>query len=360
MPTVATNGRAAILNNSNGANVIYTAGNAGNGANPQPPGILLGAGAQIITASTKPEIAHRSQECPRRSPASTSAAQLGLAADKTGKDDNFRGMTVFNNVLYYTKGSGGNGVDTVLLCGHDWKRLPQDRRGTSRLRRDSAHSAARLQPHRLGDSRKESGRTTQQYVHPGGFQYQCFAKTTTNVFPFGIWFADANTLYVADEGDGTFAAADVDTVHNIYTHPSQQTTAGLQKRAFNSTKQQWVLAYTLQSGLQLGVPYTVPGYPAHGVLNPATSLPWAPAADGLRNITGRVEWDGKVTIWGITSTVSGNGDQGADPNRLVAITDVLANTDASIAAKEEFHTLRTARYAEVLRGVSFHPKWRPR
>ena len=28
------------------------------------------------------------------------------------------------------------------------------------------------------------------------------AKTTTNVFPFGVWFANADTLYVADEGDG--------------------------------------------------------------------------------------------------------------------------------------------------------------
>jgi len=27
-------------------------------------------------------------------------------------------------------------------------------------------------------------------------------KTKTS-FPFGLWFANANTLYVADEGDGT-------------------------------------------------------------------------------------------------------------------------------------------------------------
>ena len=40
------NGRAAILNNSNGADFFYTAGNAGNGSNPQPDGIILGAGAQ--------------------------------------------------------------------------------------------------------------------------------------------------------------------------------------------------------------------------------------------------------------------------------------------------------------------------
>jgi hypothetical protein len=44
------NGRAAILNNTNGANVIYTVGNAGNGGNPQPNGIIIGAGLQIMTA----------------------------------------------------------------------------------------------------------------------------------------------------------------------------------------------------------------------------------------------------------------------------------------------------------------------
>ncbi len=81
-------------------------------------------------------------------------------------------------------------------------------------------------------------------------------------------------------------------------------------------------------------------------------MPWAPATDGLRNITGRVNRDGTATIWGITSTVSGNGDQGADPNRLVAITDRLAATTATGAS---FVTLRTARYGEVLRGISFTP-----
>ena len=66
------------------------------------------------------------------------------------------------------------------------------------------------------------------------------------------------------------------------------------------------------------MPYTVAGYPTGKI---QTGLPWAPATDGLRNITGHVNCDGTVTIWAITSTVSGNGDQGADPNRLVTITD---------------------------------------
>jgi hypothetical protein len=97
--------------------------------------------------------------------------------------------------------------------------------------------------------------------------------------------------------------------------------------------------------------YTVPGYPTGD--NAATGLPWAPAADGLRNITGRGNPNGTVTIWAITSTVSGNGDQGADPNQLVTITDNLAAT--TLPASEQFEVLRTAGYREVLRGVSFTP-----
>jgi hypothetical protein len=53
------NGRAAILNNSDGANVLYTAGNAGNGSNPQPNGIILGAGAQIMDPQVKALVAQK-------------------------------------------------------------------------------------------------------------------------------------------------------------------------------------------------------------------------------------------------------------------------------------------------------------
>ena len=105
------------------------------------------------------------------------------------------------------------------------------------------------------------------------------------------------------------------------------------------------------NGLHLGTPYTVRGYPTGD--DAATGLPWAPATDGLRNITGRVNPNGTVTIWAITSTVSGGGDQGADPNKLVAITDSLAAT--SLPASESFATLRSAGYGETLRGVSFTP-----
>jgi hypothetical protein len=73
----------------------------------------------------------------------------------------------------------------------------------------------------------------------------------------------------------------------------------------------------------------------------------------LRNITGVVSADGKTaTIYAITSTISGSGDQGADPNKLVAITDTLSATSS---AGESFVTVKTAGAGEVLRGVSFAP-----
>jgi hypothetical protein len=76
-------------------------------------------------------------------------------------------------------------------------------------------------------------------------------------------------------------------------------------------------------------------------------------SNGLRNLTGRVNADGTVTIWAITSTVSGGGDQGADPNKLVAVTDSLAARTPPAA--ESFRTVRAAGYGEMLRGVSFTP-----
>ena len=173
------------------------------------------------------------------------------------------------------------------------------------------------------------------------------ALNSTTSFPFGIWFADTDTLYVADEGNGTNT---FDPTTGTYTAAAAQTTAGLQKWMFDGTT--WALAYTLTAGLNLGVPYTVSGYPTGN--NSATNLPWSPATDGLRNITGRNNRDGTATIWAITSTVSGNGDQGADPNKLVMITDTLANT--TLPNTGGFSTVRTARFDETLRGVSFTPR----
>jgi hypothetical protein len=160
------------------------------------------------------------------------------------------------------------------------------------------------------------------------------ARNADATNPFGIWFANSKTLYVADEGDGTMANA------------ANSKFAGLQK--WSMVDGVWQLDYVLQNGLNLGQPYSVPNYPAS--LNPAT--------DGLRNITGRNNGDGTVTIWAVTSTVSSNGDQGADPNKLVTVTDRL-NAVSRPASNSKgwghFTTLRTAQAGEVLRGIAFAP-----
>jgi hypothetical protein len=331
------NGRAAITAQVNGKDLIYTAGNAGNGSNPQPDGIVLGAGAQILTPSRQPEAV---QQPGQPTPVgSFSVSQLGDKPDKVGKDDNFRGLTIFDNVLYYTKGSGSNGVNTVYFLDTTGKACPD---GVG-LPQPGAPLPASPLP--FDASALQSQGLPSNMCVLAGFPTELKSDTS---FPFGLWFANSHTLYVAGEGDGdnTF-----DTTTGQYSTAAGQTTAGLQKWVFDSTSQTWQLAYTLQSGLNLGQPYTVPGYPTGD--NPATGLPWSPATDGLRNITGRVNPNGTVTIYAITSTVSGDGDQGADPNKLVAITDPLSAATAPTG--ESFQTVRTARFAEVLRGVSFTP-----
>src|SRR4029077_11782843 len=54
--------------------------------------------------------------------------------------------------------------------------------------------------------------------------------TDSSPFPFGIWFANPRTLYVADEGagDSTFDASS-----GTYTAAGASTTAGLQKWVLN-------------------------------------------------------------------------------------------------------------------------------
>jgi hypothetical protein len=333
------NGRAVILNNTEGEPFFYTAGNAGNGANPQPDGIVLGAGAQFIDLSGK----HEAQQDPGTPTpvASFSVTQLGNKADKVGKDDNFRGMTIFNDVLYYTKGSGSNGVNTVYFVDTTGKACPNG------VGLPAANAQLPTMPLTYDPAALQTTGLPSNMCILAGFPTAPAKNANPVAFPFALWFANATTLYVADEGDGF---ADDST---LYTHAAAQTTAGLQKWIFNKTTNTWNLAYTLTNGLQLGVPYTVHGYPAGN--NSATSLPWSPATDGLRNMEGRVNRDGTATIWAITSTVSGGGDTGADPNRLFAINDRLSNTNATVAAKERFSIVRQAGFAEVLRGVAFAP-----
>jgi hypothetical protein len=288
------NGRAAILA-SNG--LYYAVGNAGNGNGS--PEVTAAAGVQIVIPG---------QNATEATPGtiqvgSYNITQNGYAPDKSAKDNNFRGETIFNNTLYITKGSGSNGINTVYQVG-DAGSLPT---------LDKAANAPIT-------------------ILPGFPTNLANGPANTVYHPFGIWFANATTLYVADEGDG------------VADDAATSTTAGLQKWSLvNGT---WHEDYVLQNGLNLGQQYSVPGLPA--VYNPAT--------DGLRNLTGRVNGDGTVTLYAVTSTVSGSGDQGADPNQIVAITDKLSYTTAAQATSEKFHVIRGSVYGQVLRGVSFSPK----
>ncbi len=108
------NGRAAILNDRHGGKVFYTAGNAGNGSKTQPVGVIVGTGAQIMTEADAP-LAQQPDPAQPTPVGSFNVTELGLPIDKVGKDTNFRGLTVFDNVIYTTKGSGGNGVNTLYF-----------------------------------------------------------------------------------------------------------------------------------------------------------------------------------------------------------------------------------------------------
>jgi hypothetical protein len=238
--------------------------------------------------------------------------RLEVGSDKPGKDTNFRGLTIFNNTVYVSKGSGSNGINTVYQVGTA---------GTLPTGSATALAAAPIT------------------VLPG---FPDTAASTTTAFPFGLWFANPTTLYVCDEGDGTLVTPAVNG--NIADTQSQQT-AGLQKWVL--IKGTWTREYILQNGLNIGVPYSVARYPSS--LNPATG--------GCRNIIGQNNDDGTVTIFAITSTVSANGDTGADPNKLVKVTDRISDTTLPTGHDSlgRFTTVRSAQAGEVFRGIALAP-----
>ncbi len=278
-------------------NLLYSVGNTG-GTDPAT------TGAQIITPGVN---------ATANSPGTTSAGsynitQNGYAADKPAKDNNFRGVTIAaNNTLLVAKGSGGNGINTVYQVG-----------ATGTLPTGTGNTISILP----------------------GFP-TALAKNAGALHPFGLFSASPSVLYVADEGN---------QVAGDLTNPdTSNPNAGLQKWINSNANGTgtWSLAYTMRLGLGLGVAYTVAG----DANNPAT--------DGLRNLAGHVNPDGTVSLFAITSTVSSATEPGADPDRLVAITDGLAFTTATQAAGESFGTVETAQYGDVLRGVAFAPSTVP-
>jgi hypothetical protein len=303
-PTInygGNNGRAALLG-SNG--LYYSVGNANNGAastfgsNGTNPDVTETTGLEVVN----PINGHTAQV---PIPAGNSAEvdpllQFALgkkgALDKAGKDDNYRGITEYGGTLYFTKGSGSNGIDTVYQVSP----LP------------TLASAA-----------------SQQITIVPGFPQDSARATGGDFTPFAVFFANPCTMYVTDEGGGDSVDA---TQH-----------AGLQKWSLvNGT---WQLDYVLTQGLIGVVDRNLYGY--DGQYPDVTTV-------GLRNLTGKVNEDGTVTLWATTSTSSASGDNGADPNRVLEIVDSLeATTLTGKVANESFRTLAGPTYGTVYRGVAY-------
>jgi hypothetical protein len=270
------NGRAAVLA-PNG--MYYAVGNSNNGSGT-PTQLTATTGLEVVT------------------PGSTANSTMidptykSISGDKAGKDNNFRGLTLYNGNLYFTKGSGGNGADTVYTVSVPGGGLP------------TAANASQAQITILP-----------------GFSTSP-AKTAPDFTPFGLFFANPTTLYVADEGTGDALDA------------AQH--AGLEK--WSLVNGSWTLDYTLKAGL-VGQTYSV------------ASLSYTETTAGLRDLAGHVNGDGTVTFWAVTATTSGSGDNGADPNQIVTITDSLAAT--SLPGSETFAVLDAAQAGLRYGGVAY-------
>ena len=244
-----------------------------------------------------------------------SMTQIGAAADKSGKDDNFRGLTDFDDTIYVTKGSGGNGLDAVYQVNPSGGAYvsPGSSAGLPTSLNAGGASINPLPGWPLTSTGANEGCNTAAVP--------CNPVITV-YHPFGIWFANATTLYVGDEGgSGNFAPG------------------GLEKWMYNSGAGQWELKYTITAS-------TIPSYKVAGI--------GQLQAAGLRNISGIDNGDGTVTILGITST-SGQtlNDEGADPNQLVSVTDNVEATTPT--PSESFTVIETAAYGDALRGITYVP-----
>lgn len=302
-PTIAyggNNGRSALLG-SNG--LYYAVGNANNGnastfgPNGTNPDVTETTGLEVVTPidTSTANVAIPANSSAEVNPLVQFSFGNPPKLDKAGKDDNFRGITEFGGALYFTKGSGSNGIQTVYTV----PTLP------------TVASAA----------------ATTISIVPG-FPTDSAKSTGGDFTPFAVFFANATTMYVSDEGSGN--ATDTST------H------AGLEKWTLVSGT--WQLDYVLTNGLIGQVDSGLTG--ADG--------PWpAVTTVGLRNLTGVVNGD-QVTLWATTSTSSASGDNGADPNKVVAITDQLSATTMTAAVSaESFSTVVGPTYGTVYRGVAF-------
>ncbi len=309
----------AVMEGDNG--LYYAVGNDNNGnlGKKQMPETQLGID---LSHSTGAEL-YDPGAAPLVPPANNMISYfVTVSGDKPGKDTNFRGMTIFNDTLYVAKGSGGNGINTVYQLG------------TPGVLPTTGNAPA-------------GGTVDEPYtILPGFPNTSATTAATGGYYPFGLWFANDNTLYVCNEGDLSYTPNQMINGQVNVADSGTLATAGLQKWVLTSGT--WVLQYTIQNGLNLGVPYSVRDYPSS--IDPATG--------GCRNITGVVNRDGSATIYAVTSTISLNGDNGADPNKLVKVTDRLSATQLTTKGYlDTFETVRSAQAGEAFRGVALAPEF---
>jgi hypothetical protein len=324
--TSPTYDRAVVLIAADGTVTVNPQANAYSGDNPRAA--ITVDGQQFYMAGNSDSTLNKDGTGPGTTigarldlPGDATSLQLGVyvATDRPDesakqhiKDNNFRGIGIFHGNLYVSKGSGGNGDDGVFQV-HDGS----------------------------GDGLPAgTGNTITKLL--GAPATDPVSGNPSPLTPFGFWFADPTTLYVADEG-----YANLDASGAVLVDPY----AGLQK--WSLVAGTWTLDYIIQDGLHLAEPMTLSHYPT------------PTATTGLRNITGTVNDDGTVTIYAITgqySTVSGGEP---DPTKLVRVRDILAATTLPTkhghgwrADTEEFETLQVSGYGEVFRGVALAPERR--
>ena len=302
--------------------LYYSVGNDNSGglSKKQVPSTQLGfnlshsTGAELFVPGAAPLVP----------PNNNMISYFVFSGDKPGKDTNFRGITIFNDTLYVAKGSGGNGINTVYQLGAPGV-LAQ-----------------------IGNA-PAGGLVNEPFlILPGFPNTNASTAAPGGDYPFGIWFANPTTLYVCDEGDLIYTPNQVINGQVNVADAGTLATAGLQKWVLTTVNgsQTWVREYVIQNGLNLGVPYSVENYPAS--IEPATG--------GCRNMIGVVDGD-TATIYAITSTISQNGDNGADPNQLVKVTDrISASQPATAGHLDTFVTIRSARAGEAFRGVALAPE----
>jgi len=162
---------------------------------------VIGAGTQFIPAEIRALVA---QDPGDPMPlGSFSVTQLGAKADKVGKDDNFRGLTIFDDVVYLSKGSGGNGVNTVYFIDTSGHACPNG------VGLPQAGAALPDSPLAYDPTQLQTVGLPSNMCILNGFPavLNSTLKKKTTAYPFGLWFANSTTLYVADEGDGDIGDA---------------------------------------------------------------------------------------------------------------------------------------------------------